>query len=71
MPYLSTLLRHYIIIFVLILLCQYDFANSSERAAERGLLKPDGNIDDGPFLRSLTIDERAILKRMFDSIEEE
>ena len=40
-------------------------------AAERGLLKPDGNIDDGPFLRSLTMDERAILKRMFDSIEEE
>ncbi len=39
-------------------------------AAERGLLKPNGNVDDGPFLRSLTKEERATLKKMFDEIED-
>ena len=39
-------------------------------AAERGLMKPNGNIDDGPFLRSLTKEERATLKKMFDEIED-
>ena len=38
-------------------------------AAERCLMKPNGNIDDGPFLRFLTKEERATLKKMFDEIE--